>query len=192
MERCLREKASAGRQINNFSRLLDKLVDSKARPETDVNALLVWLQKQRILEIGPGSTTYILDFLVHDLHFNPANLYAVDPTLICDPSDAQIKAGQYKRCRIEKITDAWPKDHFGLIFGFHVLGDRHIELTKLLADQLHAMLTPSGILAISSVNHSNPAPIHSRFGQPVVTDQNLDLQIFIKKTITGESGVPRA
>jgi hypothetical protein len=178
LEDRLRKKAKTDRQINNFLRLLATLTEAKIHSIETIDQMLIFLREQNVLEIGPGNTTDVLDFLINELGFDRRKLYAIDRLLKDDPTNAQVASGRYKRGKIETSYDAWPR--FGIIFGFHVLSDLLIVPTKSLADQLYNMIAPKGLLAISSVNHSNPEPIKCRFGQPIAAYHPEGLLIFSK------------
>jgi hypothetical protein len=178
LESRLREKAKTDRQINNFLRLITTITEAKALPIETIDQTITFLREQNILEIGPGNTTDILDFLINELCFDQGKLYAIDRLLKDDPTNAQVASGRYKRGKIETSYGAWPR--FGIIFGFHVLSDLLIVPTKSLADQLYNMIAPKGLLAISSVNHSNSEPIKCRFGQPIAAYHPEGLLLFSK------------
>lgn len=180
LEGKLREKAKTDRQINNFLRLITTITEAKTLPIETIDQTIIFLRDQNILEIGPGNTTDILDFLINELCFDQSKLYAIDRLLKDDPTNAQVASGRYKRGKIEMINGAWPIEHFRFIFGFHVLSDLLIVPTESLADQLYNMIAPKGLLAISSANHSNTEPIKCRFGQPVAAYHPEGLLIFSK------------
>ena len=88
--------------------------------------------KSAFLRLGPGYTTEILDFLIQACQFDPMRLHAIDRLLKITPDNAQVTAGRYKRGEIEDVNNVWPVGHFGLIYGFHVLGNSRIQPTPVL------------------------------------------------------------
>ena len=92
MESLLEEKIKEDKSFERFRDGLLPVLRGRGGNERSVGEALVQLRGEKILEIGPGFWE-LLNFLVHDLRFDPGNVYAIDINTITPDKKLSVNEG---------------------------------------------------------------------------------------------------